>query len=123
MNITQYFSELDNGLAFSYAVHLRPLISKLVTERCHGCRIDHPSQIQHDVCVMMDEEEKIRYCMSEAILQADEKKIINLFRRYTGTTNTPSYVFEINCQNSLWSDAKWRNLVVEKIVYLNSSAD
>ena len=74
MNITQYFTELDNALAFSYAVHLRPLISKLVTERCHGCRIGHPSQIQHDVCVMMDEEEKIRYCMSEAILQADEKK-------------------------------------------------
>ena len=58
MDIAQYFSELDNALAYSYAVHLRPLILKLVTERCHGCRIGHPSQIQHDVCVMMDEEEK-----------------------------------------------------------------
>ena len=45
----------------TYAVQLKPLIPKVAKTLCFGCKVDHPSQLHHDVCLMMGEEEKVRY--------------------------------------------------------------
>ena len=39
-------------------LYLRPLailIARLSSSACHGCLVDHPSQLQHDVCLLQIE--------------------------------------------------------------------
>ena len=38
-------------LRWSYALRMRPTISEIVHKKCQGCFYDHPSQVQHDVCI------------------------------------------------------------------------
>ena len=43
-----------------------PLIQKKTKELCHGCQTDHPLQKQHDVCLMMDDDERFSKTFSSA---------------------------------------------------------
>lgn len=54
-----------------YSCLLQEMVVKIAAEKCHGCQVDHPSQMQHDVCIMMDTEEKVTLCLSEAIERVD----------------------------------------------------
>ena len=47
--ILSYRQEIIEGkLLKCYAEEVSMIISMLVLENCEGCRIDHPSQRQHD---------------------------------------------------------------------------
>ena len=49
---------IEEKLLKCYTDEVASEICKLVLLNCNGCRIDHPSQRQHD-CLMMEAEEKI----------------------------------------------------------------
>ena len=54
---------------------LIPCIRDIAERKCHGCQIDHPSQRQHDVCLMMTVEERVELCFDEALdLLLNQKK-------------------------------------------------
>ena len=58
---------------FSQCIDLH--VNKLRKEKCYGCKIDHPSQRQHD-CIMMTEEEAWETYGLEAIEHIFQKQIL-----------------------------------------------
>ena len=46
-------------LKWSYAIRLRVVMSSVTKKCCNGCHYDHPSQLEHDVCVLMPLEEQV----------------------------------------------------------------
>ena len=120
MAVASYFDELDRALAQAYAVHLRAIIPSVARTLCYGCSVGHPSQLQHDVCLMMDTEERILHCLSEAIQLVDENKILNLFKRITNfdkQSAKPIYIFDEVWRQQMWT-YEWRNLVCQEILHL-----
>lgn len=68
-----------------YAYHMEHLIHKLsclmvqkmeevVPTLCYGCLIDHPSQVQHDLCLMAEKEEQFYRTFSPAWEKLDLHK-------------------------------------------------
>ena len=41
------------------AIALWKEINKLCFKMCYGCSVDHPSQIQHDLCIMATDDERL----------------------------------------------------------------
>ena len=58
---------MEMQLKYSYAKQLVNKIKSLLTEKCYGCQVSHPSQIHHDVCLMMTTEEQITLTYDEAV--------------------------------------------------------
>ena len=58
-----------------YTNALATEIERLCIEHCCGCKIDHPSQRQHDCLMMCDEERLEMYC-KDAIGLVNEKRMI-----------------------------------------------
>ena len=56
-------------------------IAKLTRERCHGCKIDHPSQTQHS-CLTLDSEDHINVYFEEAWNRINFKEILNVYKKY-----------------------------------------
>ena len=120
-----HFSDFDLALAQSYAVHLRPIIPSVARNLCYGCVVNHPSQVQHDICILMNEEERILHCLSEALQLVDEKKILKLFKRITNFKSwniKPAYVFYDTSLKNEWS-TEWRALVCQEIIRLDTAVE
>ena len=115
-------NNFDHDLAMCYALHLKPIIRTVSRELCHGCQVDHPSQKQHDVCLIMDEEDRIHHCLERALEEVDVAKIINLYSRYKHFdehTVLSTDIFDKASQTDLWKKAEWRNIIVQKILTLD----
>ena len=68
---------LKHELLVCYAEELRCMIfEQIVKELCYGCSVDHPSQIQHDVCLMMDTKRQIRLCLDIGLQRLNHEKVI-----------------------------------------------
>ena len=61
---------------WSYALHLKSIMSTVVKKYCNGCYNDHPSQTEHDVCMMLTFEEQVNKWFDEALEMVDEDYII-----------------------------------------------
>ena len=48
-----------------YTVEIAGNVSKLVSEECYGCEVDHPSQRRHE-CLMMPGETRMLYYFDKA---------------------------------------------------------
>ena len=67
----------------------------------------HLSQLHHDVFLMMGEEEKVRYCLLEAVEVLDQKRVLKLFRCYISfgkCLHHLGYIFEDAWTSQLWED-------------------
>ena len=70
--------EIMKELVNIYALEVASEISKMVTQDCNGCRINHPSQRQHP-CLYLEPDERI-YLYSDAALEAvSTEKIVRTF--------------------------------------------
>ena len=59
---------LRHELLVCYAEELKKIIiEQIVKELCYRCSVDYPSQIHHDVCIMMETKEQIRLCLDIAL--------------------------------------------------------
>lgn len=58
--------EILRMLKESYAEVMHPMIMTMIKERCFGCQVDHPSQVQHDICTMTEYEDQIDMFFQEA---------------------------------------------------------
>lgn len=64
-----------------YAEVLKPRMTDAVKLTCYGCRENRPSQHEHDVCLMMDDDMKTEYCWHKALkLVPDDVLRARLFR-------------------------------------------
>ena len=122
MSVANYFHKFEHDLALSYAIHLKPVIPSVACMLCYGCQVDHPSQKQHNVCLIMTEEERTLHCLKQALLQINENKVLRLFRRFASLEKhllSFDYIFEVGWRIELWDDEAWCNLVCQKILSLD----
>ena len=84
MDIDDVFTSepLDHGiviadlLKWSYVIRLRLVMNSVAKKYCNGCHYDHPSQLEHDVCVMMPFQEQVDKWFDEALQTVDEDAVI-----------------------------------------------
>lgn len=69
---------IEKKLLKSYAEEIASNISRLVTENCNGCLIDHPSQRQHD-CLMMERDEQLCLYYDRALEKVSEANVMKAF--------------------------------------------
>ena len=80
--ITMERATLEKYLMQAYAQQLVNCIQNIAEKKCFGCQVDHPSQVQHDVCLMMSWEERIDVCFEEALDLLLNEKINNVLERF-----------------------------------------
>lgn len=89
----------------------------LVKERCFGCSVDHPSQIQHDMCCMTSPEEQIELLTEDALLRVNADEVWNKwhlsleYREYLAAfllwkTFKDRHARYLSDTNSTWED-RW----------------
>ena len=71
--------EKMNCMKLLYAKHVIKVLPEIIKEKCFGCQVEHPSQKHHDVCLMMEKDEKIEICMDDALQRINEEEIFNEF--------------------------------------------
>ena len=54
---------------------LQTLIAEEVHNKCHGCLIDHPSQMQHQLCPFMDRHDHTDMFVETAMTRINPNKI------------------------------------------------
>lgn len=69
--------EQEQHLVACFAKHLADKITDLTKKNCYGCQNDHPSQIQHDKCMMMSQEEKLDEYLDEAWCLISEEAVLH----------------------------------------------
>ena len=105
--------EKMNCMKLLYAKHVIKVLPEIIKEKCFGCVVDHPSQKHHNVCLMMEKDEKIEICMDDALQRINEEEIFNEFldlfpREHTYTTHDPSNFYDYE---------EWKGKVYD-VVYL-----
>ena len=114
-------------LKWSYALRLKPIMHDVAEKHCHGCYIDHPSQSEHDVCLMMPFEELVDTWFEEGLENIDEDEVLGSWLSNLGhITPTiryheiskyldPAYRLE-ECR-----DETWMRDVKEKLISLHQT--
>ena len=69
---------IEKLLIDAFADHLRYEIVTLTNENCNGCKIDHPSQRQHDCCMMDNTTMTFNY-LDAAMERIDQEKAMKTF--------------------------------------------
>ena len=69
---------IEEKLLKCYAEEVSAIISMMVLENCEGCRVDHPSQRQHD-CLMMEDDQKMWLYFDSALEKVPEAKVVETF--------------------------------------------
>ena len=69
--------EQEQHLVSCFAKRLAAQITDLSKRDCYGCQNDHPSQIQHDKCIMMNQEEKLDEYLDEAWSLISEETVLH----------------------------------------------
>ena len=90
-----------------YAKHVFDVLPYLVEENCHGCQVNHPSQVQHDICCMKTKEEQVECLLELALMKIDKEDIQDEFlEKYPSVFQEPytTYTPEDNTQ-------EWKNEV------------
>ena len=58
-----------------FAKYMLKVIPDIIHEQCYGCQVNHPSQRNHDVCLMMTKEERIEAVFETALGRVNEYEI------------------------------------------------
>ncbi len=97
-------SYLRSLLELCYAQQLIPLIKDLASNDCTGCLIDHPSQEEHDRCIMMEFCDKVDMYLDSALDLLNENVVICKWFEYLVRLEPPVRYHEI----SPYLDTEWR---------------
>lgn len=112
--------EFYTQLVRAYAKHIEPLVKPVMKKLCHGCQVDHPSQHQHD-CLMMEEEEKIRYCLDDCLKLINEREVMDTFTEamtIAAILRCPNHLYEKHFRRHLWVHERWLEDVTSEILAL-----
>ena len=94
------------------ATHVTSVIQNLIPEYCHGCIVDHPSQHQHNLCLMMEWLDQVLTLFNEAYDNVDLSTFYYTIRHDCG------HIFpESKCFQALWKETYWRGLVQQWIFH------
>ena len=69
--------EQEQHLVTCFAKHLENTMRDMIRKDCYGCQNDHPSQIQHDKCMMLSQEEKLDEYLNDAWSLISEEAVLH----------------------------------------------
>ena len=110
-------------LVRSYALHMEAVLPKAIKMLCYGCFVDHPSPSQHDVCIMMTEEERIMKCLRKCLQIIDEVNFMKTFNHKLDVMEilrceNSLMIYDKNNRKQLWLRKDWVDDVVKEIIRL-----
>ena len=107
-------SESENATIDIYAELLLPTIIAIIKKRCHGCNVDHSSQLQHDICLMQPFAVSVHNYIDEALAR------ITVFEINRIATNRASLMKadDVPLQESVWRE-KWLPLTEARVLLLH----
>ena len=94
-----------------YVDLLLPTIQRMIREKCNGCVIDHPSQMQHDVCTMTPFIVSLRRYWDEALGQITAFGV----NRIAKNNKCLMKAFDVPMEDSYWR-ARWKSLAEARVV-------
>ena len=106
--------ESENATIDIYAELLLPTIIAIIKKRCHGCNVDHSSQLQHDICLMQPFAVSVHNYIDEALAR------ITVFEINRIATNRASLMkaVDVPLQESVWRE-KWLPLTEARVLLLH----
>ena len=125
MDIDDVFLSDPNGrqfkigdlLEWSYALSLRPIITQLAKKYCFGCQYDHPSQIEHDVCIYKSYSEQVSDYLDEALALVDEDAVLGHWIGNLGSLSPTvryhevSRYFDPTFRRDEWKNTEWKHSI------------
>ncbi len=93
---------IENALLNAFAQVMTGLIKQEDRRRCYGCDLvnedgecyDHPSQISHDICLMMDAEEKIDLVFDTVFQTVDMMDVVLVWMEDIQAMIPPAHYLE-----------------------------
>lgn len=67
--------QLMSSLKQLFCEEMKSLITDIAKCSCYGCSVDHPSQIQHDICIMSSTDEWTDMFLQKAMQQLNLEKV------------------------------------------------
>ena len=116
MNISM--NEMEHIRVFAVEIYF--LMPDIIKKTCNGCRINHPSQLEHDVCLMLSREEMVEHCCREALREIDINRSISLLKRLI-PINVESYIFTEQWNRDIIQNPLWQEKIKEKVGQLQES--
>jgi hypothetical protein len=84
--------EHEKQLVDCYAEELKFIINRLIKEQCYGCQTDHPSQIQHDKCLMLTGEEQLDEFLEDAWSNISETDVLTKWYKILQKYSSPPLI-------------------------------
>ena len=104
----------------AYAYKMEYILDDVAKKSCYGCEVDHPSQLQHDVCVMMDLYERVGYCLDRCVVEIDENEVMSNFTDSLDIREVlrcPSILYNVNHRQTFWGVQSWREDIIREIIF------
>ena len=108
---------MEDMLMLAYAREVTRVMPEVIRLHCMGCglldefgeKYDHPSQTQHDICVMMTLPEQVNLCFEDALhLVEDSDGLFEEWYHQLETMDPPaSYLEKIKYQCMDWRLTEW----------------
>ena len=99
-------------------------MSTVAKKYCNSCYYDNPSQLEHDVCVMMAFEEQVNKYFDEALQMVDEDHVIGHWFGTLGKPHPIVHYHEVSkyldpaYRHDEWMNAEWKLDVKKKLLSL-----
>ena len=100
------------------AQHVSHYLEEAMLNECNGCILSHGSQLQHS-CLMLNGEDRIKFCLDRALLLAYWEKLKKVF--------VQSYLqfnfYDKEWFQTLWADAIWYDQLVSALLAQECQSD
>ena len=93
------------------ARHVHYFLDHAMNFECNGCSVDHPSQLQHE-CLMLDGEDRIRFCLDQALLLVDWGQVKHEFEKSCPRVCSHGKEWF----QTLWADVSWYDQLVSALL-------
>ena len=94
-----------------YVDLLLPTVRRIIKEKCNGCIIDHPSQMQHDVCLMTPFTTSLRRYWDEALTQITAFEVNRIAKNKKALLKA----FDVPMEDCYWRP-RWKALTEARVV-------
>ena len=83
----------------------------LIPKHCNGCIVNHLSQSQHTVCLLMSWDEQVEWFFGDTYESVDSESL------YSATEADCGHILSSSeCLRALWQDIFWWGLIPKRIV-------
>ena len=113
--------EYSVELVKAYASQLERYLDEAARGLCFGCEFNSLSQLDHDVCVMMEEEERVTRCLSVCLDMINESLVLENFVAVLGAggdLESSKEFYRVDFRKQLWGDGGWKEDVIREIILI-----